>query len=297
MASPNRNRTIAVLGAGGIMGFAMAQNLLRAGCRVQAWNRTFEKAEPLAAAGAELAGSPAEAAEGADTIVTMLADADAVIASMDGGGALAAAPDGAVWLQMSTIGEDGTARCAELAEEYGLAFVDAPVLGTKQPAEQGELIVLASGPDDLHERVQPVFDAVGKRTLWIGDAGAGTRTKLVVNSWILAVLEGAAETIALAEGLGLDPELLFAAVDGGPLDMQYLRAKGRAMLERDFEPAFSLRLAAKDARLVEESAGRRGLDLPLAVAVRRQLERVVDEHGDDDMAAAYLGVAPRTTVA
>jgi len=124
-------------------------------------------------------------------------------------------------------------------------------------------------------------------------AGTGTRLKLVANTWIVSVVESVAETVALAQGLGLDPELLFDAVADGPLDMGYLRAKGRAMIDRNFEPSFSLRLAAKDARLVEESAARRGMELPLLTAVRRQLDAGVDEHGDADMSAAFLGVAPR----
>jgi 3-hydroxyisobutyrate dehydrogenase len=224
----------------------------------------------------------------------MVDDADAVIDVMDGtDGALSTAAGDALWLQTSTIGEDGTARCEAIAEEHGLGFVDAPVLGTKQPAEEGALVVLASGADELRERAQPVFDAIGTRTLWVGEAGAGTRLKLVANMWIVSVVESVAETVALAQGLGLDPELLFDAVADGPLDMGYLRAKGRAMIDRNFEPSFSLRLAAKDARLVEESAGRRGMELPLLTAVRRQLDAGVDEHGDADLSAAFLGVAPR----
>jgi 3-hydroxyisobutyrate dehydrogenase len=176
-----------------------------------------------------------------------------------------------------------------------LGFVDAPVLGTKQPAEQGELVVLASGADGFQESAKPIFDAVGKKTLWVGEAGAGTRLKLVANTWVLAVLEGGAETIALAEGLGVDPGLLFEAIEDGPLDMGYLRAKSRAMIERDFAPSFSLRLAAKDAGLVEESAGRRGMELPLLAAVRRQLDNGVEEHGDEDMSATFLASAPRAT--
>jgi 3-hydroxyisobutyrate dehydrogenase len=293
MAASSRDRVIGLLGAGGTMGFAMAQTLLRSGFRLNAWNRSFEKIEPLAAAGAELAATPAAAAADADTILTMLADADAVTAAMEGAdGALATAAGGSLWLQMSTIGEDGTARCADLAAEHELGFVDAPVLGTKQPAEEGTLVVLASGPDELRDRAQPVFDAVGGRTLWVGDAGAGTLLKLVANTWIVAAVEGAAETIALAEGLGLDPELILQAVADGPLDMGYLRAKGRAMIERDFTPSFSLRLAAKDARLVEESADRRGMELPLIAAVRRQLDASVEKHGDDDLSATFLAAAP-----
>jgi 3-hydroxyisobutyrate dehydrogenase len=293
MTPAGTNRVVAVLGAGGTMGFAMARNLLKHGIHVRAWNRTSDKAEPLAAAGAELCVTPAAAAEGADTILSMVSDGDAVMSAMDGAdGAVATAGGDALWLQMSTIGEDATARCAELAAHHGLEFVDAPVLGTKKPAEEGALVVLASGPDELREPAQPVFDAVGTRTLWVGEAGAGTMLKLVVNTWIVTTVAGAAETIALAEAAGLDPGLLFEAIDGGPLDMAYLRAKGGAMIERQFEPSFSLRLAAKDARLVEESAGRRGMELPLAAAARRQLDAGVEEHGDADLSATFLTYLP-----
>jgi len=281
--------TVAVLGAGGIMGFPMARNLARDGFEVRAWNRTRERAEPLAEDGATIAATRAEAVAGAGVVLTMLSDADAVLEAMGGAdGALSGLEQGAVWLQMSTIGISGTKRCAELAAERDVTLVDAPVVGTKQPAEQGQLVVLASGPSAVRERVQSVFDAVGQRTIWVGETGAGTRLKLVTNSWILAVVEGGAEAVALAEGLGLDPSLLFEALEGGPLDLPYLRIKGQAMAERRFEPSFRLALAAKDASLVEEAAGRHGLDLPLVEAVRRRFEEGVPEHGDEDMSATFL---------
>jgi 3-hydroxyisobutyrate dehydrogenase len=281
--------TIAVLGAGGTMGRPMARNLARSGVSVRAWNRSAEKARELAGEGIELCPSPADATAGASVILTMLSDAGAVLEVMDGhDGALAGSAAGSVWLQMSTIGIEATDRCAELAERHGLRFVDAPVLGTKQPADQGELVVLASGPDELRERLALVFDAVGKRTMWIGEAGAGTRLKIAVNLWILTVVEGAAETLALAEGLGLDPSLVLDAVSGGPLDLPYLQMKGKAMIERSFEPSFRLALAAKDAALVEDAAGHHHLDLPLIATIRRRLEAGAQEHGDADMSATFL---------
>lgn len=300
--------TVAVLGAGSTMGFPMARNLARAGMSVRAWNRSADKAEPLAGDGVTVAGSAAQAVGGADVVLTMLADADAVLSVMDGqagasgaarangaegeGGALAAMSGPAVWLQMSTIGEAGTARCAALADRRGVAFVDAPVLGSKLPAEQGTLVVLASGPDEVRDQVQPVLDVVGARTLWLGPAGAGTRLKLVANCWVLAVVEAGAETLALAEGLGLRPEQLFEAIDGGPLDLPYLRTKGMAMIERRFEPMFSLRLAAKDARLAAEAAASAGLDLPLLPVIRDRLARGAQRYGDEDFSATYLTSSP-----
>ena len=287
-----KQMTVAVLGAGGTMGLPMARNIARAGLSVRAWNRSPEKVRPLAEDGAHIADGPRAAVEGADVVITMLADAAAVLDVM--GAAIDGVRDGAIWLQTSTIGEAGIEACAELASGRGIELVDAPMLGTKAPAEQGKLVVLASGPEGLRDELAPVFDAIAQRTMWIGDAGAGTRLKVVVNSWIVTVVEGGAETIALAEGMGVDPALLFEALEGGALDLPYLRMKGEAIANRDFEPSFSLRLAAKDAGLVQESAARRDLDLPALDAIRRRLDEGVAEHGDDDMSATFLTSAPRT---
>lgn len=289
----SERRTVAVLGAGGTMGLPMARKLARAGFGVRAWNRTRAKAQPLADDGAVVCDSPAEAAEGADALLTMLSDGDAVIDAVDGPrGAFSRVGEDVVWLQMSTIGEGPTARCVELAQRAVVGFLDAPVLGTKQPAEAGELVVLASGADELRERATPLFDVLGKRTLWLGEAGRGTLLKLVVNSWIVAVVEGGAETLALAEGLGVDPADFFAAIADGTLDLPYLRMKGRAIAERDFTPSFRLALAAKDARLAQEAGERRGLDLPVLAAIRERLDQGVPAHGEKDMSATYLTSAP-----
>jgi 3-hydroxyisobutyrate dehydrogenase len=283
-------QTVAVLGAGSVMGFAMARNIAKGGHEVRAWNRSREKAEPLTEDGAQVFDTPADAAQGAQVILTMLADADAVIACMDGDdGALTAAhADDAIWLQSSTVGVEGIERCIDLAREAQLELVDAPVLGTKQPAEEGKLVVLASGSDRVQDRVQPLFDLIGQRTMWVGDIGAGTRLKLATNSWVLTVVEGAAETLALAEGLGLDPQLVLEAVGGGPLDLPYLQMKGKAMIERSFEPSFRLTLAAKDAALVTAAAERNNLDLPLLRVISERLEEGKEEHGEKDMSATYL---------
>ncbi len=282
---------VAMFGAGGTMGLPIARNLAHAGFAVRAWNRSREKAEPLTDDGVQVYDTPAQAAEGAEIVVTMLSAVDAVIESIQ-----AALPGASgIWLQMSTIGEIGTDRCMELAQENQLTFVDAPVLGTKQPAEERKLVILASGPEEVRDRVQPLFDAVSQRTMWLGGAGTGTRLKLITNSWVLAVTEAAAEAIALAEALELDPALLLEAVEGGTLDLPYLRIKSLAILERKLQPNFRLELAAKDAGLVEDAAKRRGLELPLFSAVRRQMTEAAKEHGDQDMAATYFASAPRAS--
>ncbi len=290
----DHHEKIAVLGAGGTMGFAMARNLARAGFEVRAWNRSREKAEPLSQDGVQVTDSPREAADGATIVLTMLPDADAVLETMQAqdGPFTSNGADGAVWLQMSTVGEEGTDRCLELARDRGCEFVDAPVLGTREPAEQGKLVVLASGSQSLQDRLGAVFEVLGQRTMWVGEAGEGTRLKIATNCWLVAVVEGAAETLALAQGMGLDPHLVLEAMEGGPLDMPYLQMKGKAMIDGQFEPSFKLALAAKDAGLAERSAERHELDLPLVSTIRGRLEQGIPEHGDADMAATFLTSAP-----
>jgi 3-hydroxyisobutyrate dehydrogenase len=283
-------RSVAVLGTG-TMGLPIARHLAKAGLDVAAFNRARERAEPLRDEGVAVAADPAEAVRGRDALVTVLSDADAVIAVAEQ--ALPAASEGAIWIQMSTIGLPGTERCVALAGEHGVTLVDSPVLGTKGPAEQGRLTVLASGPEEALDRCEPVFEAIGQRTVRAGEPGAGTRLKLVTNQWLVALVEGAAETFALAEGLGIDPRRFLEAVEGGPLDLPYLRLKGQMMLERDFPPQFSLRLAAKDAALVVDAARRAGLDLPVARAIAERLAEGAEAYGDQDMAATFLLSAPR----
>jgi 3-hydroxyisobutyrate dehydrogenase len=281
--------TIAALGTG-VMGAPMARNLARAGHEVRAWNRSSEKAAPLRDDGVDVRDDPAFAAAGADVVMTMLADADAVLD-------VARRTDlaeGQIWWQASTIGLDGTEECAALAQATGATLVDAPVLGTRLPAEEGTLVILASGPDDALDACAPLFDAVGSRTMRVGAAGTATRLKLAVNSWVLAVTQGTAETIALAQALGLDPAWVFQAVEGGALDLPYFRMKGKMMLDEQFPASFALALAAKDARLVGEAAERHGADVPIARAIaERFAEATQAGHGDEDMAATYRLSRPR----
>jgi 3-hydroxyisobutyrate dehydrogenase len=280
--------SVAVLGTG-IMGAPMARNLAAAGLSVRAWNRSRDRADALDDAGVEIAASPADAARGADAVITMLSDGSAVRAVIAGEELVVEAmePD-AIWVQMSTVGVQPTTELAELAASAGIAFVDAPVLGTKQPAEAGELIVLASGPTDALERCAPIFEAVASRTELLGEAGQGTRTKLVVNSWVLALTAGLAETITVAETLGVDPRRFLEIIDGGPTNAGYAQLKGGMMIERAFEPSFPLRLARKDADLVLEACEREGVSLPLIDALERTFAWAEElGHGDKDMAAVY----------
>ena len=289
----NETTTVAVLGTG-IMGAPMARNCVAAGLAVRAWDRTPEKVQALAGDGVTPVGTPAEAAREADAVVTMLSDGGAVEAVMTGDdGGLAAMGSGALWLQMSTVGSAATERLANLARERGVAYVDAPVVGTRQPAEAGELLVLASGPEELRDRAAPVFDAVGQATRWVGEEpGAGSRLKLVFNAWLVSLMESLSETLAFSRAMGIPPEQFLDAIDGTPMGLPYAQLKGRAMTAMDFsEVAFPLRLAHKDARLVLEAAEAEDLELPLMRTVEAQFARAeADGHGDEDLAAVHHAV-------
>jgi 3-hydroxyisobutyrate dehydrogenase len=281
--------TVSVLGTG-IMGAAMARNLARAGHEVTAWNRSPDKAAPLAADGIRIAGTPAEAVADADAIVTMLHDGPAALDVMRQ--AAPALRPGARWIQSTTAGIEGIAELAAFAADHDLVFFDAPVLGTREPAEAGKLTVLAAGPND-DPAATAVFDAVGAKTVWLsenGADGAASRLKLVANSWVLVLTHGIGEVLALAKGLGVDPERFFALIEGGPLDAGYAHAKGGLILGGDTaNTSFGLDTAEKDARLIVEAARANGVRLDLGEAgVERFRRASAQGHGGEDMAASYF---------
>jgi 3-hydroxyisobutyrate dehydrogenase len=281
--------SVAVLGTG-IMGAAMARNLIRAGIDVRVWNRTRAKAQALAADGARIGDTPAEAVYGADVVLTMLHDGPAVLDAIRQ--AAPALSPGVVWMQSSTTGLDVLPVFTAFAHEYGLLYVDAPVLGTRSPAESGQLLVLAAGPEGARTTLAPVLDAIGSRTVWVGDdggSGAATRLKLVCNSWVLTVTHGVAEALALAAGLGVDPQQFLGAVAGGPLDMGYLRVKAATILSGDFDPSFATATAEKDQRLIVAAGEQAGVRMDVAAAGAERFRRAVSQgHGAQDMAASYF---------
>jgi 3-hydroxyisobutyrate dehydrogenase len=279
--------TIAVLGTG-LIGAPVARNLRKHGFAVRAWNRTPAKAQALTADGVEACISPADAVKHAHIVMTVLNDGTSVQQAMQ-----AAAPalcQGAIWLQLSTVGIDATASLAAWAGQQGVVFYDAPVQGTRQPAEMAQLIILASGPVAQRERVQPVFDAIGKRSLWVSEQpGASSRLKLALNSWAFALNHGLAESLLLAKGLGVDPALVVDVVTGGPMDSGYFQAKAAAMLADNYATSFSIANAAKDARLVMDAAAQSGVQLDAAQGGLQRFERALAAgHGGKDMAASYL---------
>ena len=280
---------VAVLGTG-TMGAGMVRSLRRAGIPVRVWNRDGGKARALADVGAEAFDSPSAAVAGAEVVITMLADADAVTDAMR----RAEPAPGTVWLQTATVGIDGVERTIALARELGVELVDCPVQGTRKPAEDGALVLLASGCESARARLAPVFEALGRKTLWLGAAGAGSRLKLACNAWVLMLTAGVAQSIALARALGVDPQEFFEVIEGGSLDSLYARHKGGLIMSGEYPVSFALSGAVKDGRLIQSAL--RSADVPdrLMAAVTETLEdavRRVPDAASLDMSAVIEGLA------
>jgi 3-hydroxyisobutyrate dehydrogenase len=267
----------------------MARSLLREGIEVVVWNRTSERSEPLSDDGAVVVLDPIAAVTDADVVVAMLFDAAATLDVM--AKVLPAMKEGAVFVQCATVGVEGASRTASVAAEQGVAFLDCPVLGTKAPAEQGKLVMLASGDPTLRERVQSAFDAMGTKTIWVGaELGLGSKLKLVCNAWIGALAVAVGQSFALARGLGLDQQLMLDALDGAAADSPYLQAKGKAIIDSSYAPQFSFDGVLKDAGLIRDAVVASGLSTALVDGVRAAFDAASKaSHGDDDMAAVYFG--------
>jgi 3-hydroxyisobutyrate dehydrogenase len=274
---------LAVLGLG-TMGAAMAGTALRSGIPLVVWNRQPGAAASFAGQGVEVARSVSEAVEEADVVITMVTDAEAVLSIATEEGLLAALRAGAVWAQMSTIGIEGTEHIAALVNEQrpDTYFVDAPVSGSKVPAEQGNLLIFASGPEDARSRVAPVFGALGQRTLWMGPAGYGSRMKLVNNVMLAFTAEGVANSFAVAHRLGLETASLIEAFDGGPLVSPWESGKFRRIAVGEYSEEFALALALKDVHLALSAAG--SDRFPVLAALAKEWSEIVDRGmGHDDV--------------
>jgi 3-hydroxyisobutyrate dehydrogenase len=273
----------------GIMGSAMARSLVASNLRTTVWDRTPSATTPLSDAGALVARSADAAVREAAVVITMLPTADVVGAVVFDGKAFEAFPEGAVWAQMGTIGLAATTEFSSRLRELrpDVLFVDAPVSGSKGPAEAGQLLILASGPSEAHAIVNPVFSAIGRKTVWLGEAGQGSRMKLVVNAYMSALIEGVAEALELADRLGVDSTKLADAIEGGPLDAPIASAKLHKMERGDLAAEFPLEWALKDVDLALTAAG--DVKLPMLTALSHQWRAAVAAgHGREDVSAARV---------
>jgi len=283
--------SVAVLGLG-TMGGGMARRLLEKGFALGVWNRTPGAVAALTAAGATAHAHAGQAVASADIVLTMLPTADAVSEVMLRGGVLDAVRPGATWAQMGTIGIEATERlAAEVARRRpDVTFVDAPVSGSREPARTGRLVILASGPDRAQAILEPVFAALGQRTVWLGPAGRGSRMKLVLNTLLAFEIEAVAEVDALASKLGVPYADLVQIVAGGPLASTVEMTKLAKMEGGDHSADFSLEWALKDLDLALNASGVETTPVVMVIAERWR-ELVQEGYGRLDVSAARLGLA------
>jgi 3-hydroxyisobutyrate dehydrogenase len=188
---------------------------------------------------------------------------------------------------MSSVGATEADRLVEIANAHGVTLFDAPVSGSTHPAEEGQLTILASGPDAARGQVEPVFEALGSRVQWVGCAGMGSRLKLAANHWMIAMVAALAETMHLCQLMELEQQQFVALLDGGPLGSSYGAEKLGEMQRHEYPAGFPVRLALKDLKLVREVAKDSGVELPLLDAVLERIGDVEKRHANDDLAAVY----------
>lgn len=277
--------TVAVLGLGA-MGHAFAANLVKKGFTTSGWNRTKARGEDLVSAGLKLADSPEEAVKQADVVIAMLANAEtteSVLAK-----AQSALKQGAIVVQMGTIGVEATKSliAAFRQQRPDVVFLDAPVSGTKTPAENAQIVVLASGDRDRAADAETVFAAIAKGTKWLGEAGKASRMKLVVNAWLISMVQGLSESTQMAKEFGFSPDDLWSVLEGGPLAVPYVKGKLEMIKEGTYDPQMHLTWALKDVNLALAAA--KESELPGLNLISDIWQEAVDAgYGEKDLSVVY----------
>lgn len=277
----------------GTLGVPMAGNLLKAGYSVTVWNRSASKCKPLVELGAEVANNAKECAQASDITFACVSDPEAALEVATGeNGAAAGMSDGKGYIDVSTIDVESAKAIAAAVRGNGGTYIEAPVSGSKGPAEQGALIFLTAGDRELFDRATPMLDVMGKRSFFLGsEVGAGAKMKLVINMVMGSMMASFAEGMALADISGLQQKDLLEAIGLGAIAAPMFALKGPAMSEGKFPPAFPLKHQQKDLRLVLELAAEEGLNMPVASASNTAYQKAMDEGlGDKDFSAILASI-------
>jgi 3-hydroxyisobutyrate dehydrogenase len=275
---------VGLLGVG-LMGSAMARRLLDQEIEVVAWDRNSEQVRALEARGGETAQTASEVVRNAGVVITMLPTAEIVLDVVEP--LLDDWPKDTIWLQMSSVGAAEADQLTQAARAHAVSLVDAPVSGSTHPAEEGQLTILASGPDSARSAVEPIFDALASRVLWVGEVGMGSRLKLAANHWMITMVAGLAESMHLCRAMGLDQEQFIALLDGGPLGSAYAMQKLDEMRHHKYPAGFPVRLALKDLELVREVQESSGTTMPLLDVVLERFTTASEDLPNEDLAAIY----------
>jgi 3-hydroxyisobutyrate dehydrogenase len=282
--TPQNKARVGLLGVG-LMGSAMAHRLLDQGIAVVAWDRNAEHVRDLEGRGGEAAATPGDVIHGAATVITMLPTAEVIVDLVQP--LLTDWPQDTIWLQMSSVGAAEADQLTQAAKAHGVTLVDAPVSGSTHPAEEGQLTILASGPDSARTAVTPIFDVLASRVLWVGPAGMGSRLKLAANHWMITMVAALAESMNLCQVMGLDQQQFIALLDGGPLGSAYALQKLDEMRHHQYPAGFPVRLALKDLQLVSEAQRGSRATMPLLDAALERFTTASRDFADQDLAAIY----------
>jgi 3-hydroxyisobutyrate dehydrogenase len=282
--TPHDKVHVGLLGVG-LMGSAMAHRLLDQGITVIAWDRHAEHVEALEGRGGKPAESPGEVVHGAGVVITMLPTAGVILDVVEP--LLKDWPKDTIWLQMSSVGAAEADQLTQAAKAHAVTLIDAPVSGSTHPAAEGQLTILASGPDSSRVSVQPIFDVLASRVLWVGEAGMGSRLKLATNHWMITAVAALAESMHLCQAMGLDQQQFIALLDGGPLGSAYALQKLDEMRTHQYPAGFPVRLALKDLQLVSEVEQSSRATMPLLEVVLERFTAASQDLADQDLAAIY----------
>jgi 3-hydroxyisobutyrate dehydrogenase len=282
--SPRQKVRVGLLGVG-LMGSAMAHRLLDQGMSVIAWDRDAEHVRDLESRGAVPAETPGEVVRDAEAVITMLPTAEVILDVVEP--LLEDWPADTIWLQMSSVGEAEADQLTHAAEAHAVTLVDAPVSGSTHPAEEGQLTILASGPDSARPALEPIFDTLASRVLWVGEAGMGSRLKLATNHWMITMVAALSESMHLCDAMGLAQDQFIALLDGGPLGSAYALQKLDEMRRHEYPAGFPVRLALKDLELVSEVEQRSRATMPLLDVVLDRFRTANQDLADQDLAAVY----------
>ncbi|MBA0560493.1 hypothetical protein Golob_017386 [Gossypium lobatum] len=258
----------------GIMGKAMSMNLLKNGFKVTVWNRTLSKCDEVVAHGASVGETPAEVVKKCNITIAILSDPAAALSVVfDKDGVLDQICSGKGYIDMSTVDPETSCKISEAIALKGGHFLEAPVSGSKQPAETGQLVILAAGDKALYEEAVPAFDVLGKKSYFLGPVGNGAKMKLVVNMVMGSVMNAFSEGLTLAERSGLNPHSLLDVLDLGGIANPMFRGKGPEMLKDNYSPAFPLKHQQKDMRLALALGDQHAVSMPVAAAANEAFKK------------------------
>jgi 3-hydroxyisobutyrate dehydrogenase-like beta-hydroxyacid dehydrogenase len=286
MEDNNMKQKIGFMGLG-IMGTPMAANLLKAGFPVMVYNRSPEKADRLVKQGAGLASTPKALAKGTDVVIAMVTGPEALSDLLWG-------PDGAggafnhskVFINMSSVSPQYTRQLAQELEPSGVTFIDAPVSGTKKPAEDGALVILAGGLEDKVKELEPLLLAMGKKVVYCGPVGQGSMMKMFINLLLGVMMEGFAEALNFGRLGGLELDAMLDTVYSGAMNSPMFQVKAANLREKNYPPAFPLKHLAKDAKFVVDTAFELRAPVPVGqVLLHLYATGVAQGWGDEDISA------------